>query len=225
MKNWNRPKLLVFDVNETLLNMEPVKVAINKFFKIDSAFQTWFSTLLQYAMVESINPPKIYLDFGQIAKASLYMLSKKLEISLIETEAKDLLALLSQLLPHKDVENGLKVLKEKGYKLVALTNGPNEVLKTQMAFADLTQYFNALYSVETVKSFKPQRITYEYVLNQQKVQAEEAMMVATHSWDIAGANAAGLQTAFIERKGQMYYPLMNEPTLIFPDIIELAQQL
>ncbi len=225
MEKWKKPKLIVFDVNETLLNMEPVKKAINQFFKSDSAFQIWFSTLLQYAMVESINPKEQYHDFGKIAKASLIMLSEKFEIHLKDAEANDLLSLVSKLPAHKEVKDALKALKEKGYKLVALTNGTSEVLKKQMSFAGLEQYFEALYSVQSVKSFKPQKITYDYVLKQQSVKAEEVIMVAAHSWDIHGANAAGLQTAFISRPGLMHYPLKKEPTLICKDLLVLANKI
>lgn len=225
MVKWNKPKLIIFDVNETLLNMEPVKKAINEFFNTDTAFQIWFSTLLQYAMVESINPPKTYHHFSEIAKGSLFMLSEKFKIPINDAEVKDLLSLISNLSSHADVHQSLMALKEKGFTLVALTNGTNEVLKNQMASADLLQFFEAVYSVETIKSFKPQKITYEYVLKQHSVKPEEAMIVAAHSWDIHGANAAGLQTAFIARPGQMYYPLMNEPTLVCKDLFELADNM
>ncbi len=225
MEKWKKPKLIVFDVNETLLNMEPVKKSINQFFKSDSAFQIWFSTLLQYAMVESINPTGQYNDFSKIAKASLLMLSEKFEIPLKDAEANDLLSLVGKLPAHKEVKDALKALKVKGYKLVALTNGTTEVLKKQMNFAGLEQYFEALYSVESVNSFKPQKITYDYVLKQQSVKPEEVIMVAAHSWDIHGANAAGLQTAFISRPGLMYYPLKKEPTFTAIDILELANMI
>ncbi len=37
-------------------------------------------------------------------------------------------------------------------------------------------------------------------------------MVAAHGWDIAGALAAGMQAAFIERKGQVL-PLVPKPEI------------
>lgn len=225
MKNWNKPRLLVFDVNETLLDMGLVKVEINRFFNNEGAFQIWFSTLLQYAMVESINPPNKYRHFGKIAVAGLQMLSKKLQIAIKEEDIDRILTLMVQLPTHKDVSSGLSALKAKGYSMVALTNGTVDVLKKQMSHADLSHFFEAVYSVESVESYKPQKITYQYVLDQQHIKAEEAMMVAAHSWDITGANAAGLQTTFIARPGQMYYPLMEEPSLVCKDLLELANRM
>lgn len=64
-----KPKLLVFDVNETLLDLGKIKTAIQKELPETNAFNLWFSTLLQYAMVESITNQ--YHSFGDIGKATL----------------------------------------------------------------------------------------------------------------------------------------------------------
>jgi 2-haloacid dehalogenase len=55
--------------------------------------------------------------------------------------------------------------------------------------------------------------------------AREAMMVAAHGWDIAGAQAAGLQTAFVARPGKVLYPLAEKPDHIVNDFEELADLL
>ncbi len=42
-----RPKLLIFDVNETLLDLGKLQQAVNLEFKSEFAFKQWFSLLLQ----------------------------------------------------------------------------------------------------------------------------------------------------------------------------------
>lgn len=43
-----KPKLIVFDVNETLLDLKPLKSKVNQALGNDLAFDLWFSTLLYY---------------------------------------------------------------------------------------------------------------------------------------------------------------------------------
>ncbi|MFM9815927.1 HAD hydrolase-like protein, partial [Streptomyces scabiei] len=91
----------------------------------------------------------------------------------------------------------LQALKDSGYKLVSLTNSSNNGVKAQFESAGLTDYFEARYSIEDIKIYKPDLRAYEWALKQLNVKAEDALMVAAHGWDVAGAKAAGLQTAFI----------------------------
>ena len=49
-----KPKLLIFDVNETLLDMEPLKHSINTALGNQYAFDIWFPQLLQYSLVETL---------------------------------------------------------------------------------------------------------------------------------------------------------------------------
>jgi 2-haloacid dehalogenase len=219
----NKPQLLIFDVNETLLDLGKIKSAIHQVFQNEDAFSIWFSTLLQYSMVESIC--NTYHGFGEIGKATLKMTAKKLKVDITDDEISGILDLITQLQPHPDVKGGLKNLKSNGFLLVALTNGSLEALNAQMKYAGLTPYFDKLYSVEEVKSFKPQGKTYQYVLSDMNCKAENAMMIAAHPWDIAGAKAVGMQTAFIERKGQIYYPLMEKADFHVTNLKELAENI
>jgi 2-haloacid dehalogenase len=60
----------------------------------------------------------------------------------------------------------LKMTAQKmGFNLVTLTNRSNKVVNDQMNYAELKKYFDHLFSVEDVKSFKPQAEAYQYVLN------------------------------------------------------------
>ena len=48
---------------------------------------------------------------------------------------------------------------------------------------------------------------------------------AGEPWDLIGAQACGMQTAFIARPGSAWYPLADEPTHSVRDIGELADTL
>ncbi|WP_296620854.1 haloacid dehalogenase type II [Marivirga sp.] len=218
-----KPKLLVFDVNETLLDLEKIKVKIQDKFQDKTSFSLWFATLLQYSMVKSITNQ--YHSFGEIGKSTLRMTAEKLNKNISEEEISGILSLITELPPHPEVKSALEKFQSMNYQIIALTNGSLEAVKAQMKFAGIDQYFERLFSVEEVKSFKPQPITYQYVLKEMNIAAEEALMIAAHPWDLAGAKAVGMQTAFIERPSQVYYPLLEKADFMVKNLEELVERL
>ena len=214
---------LIFDVNETLLDLEPLKKSINSALKDQNAAEVWFAQLLHYSLVESIT--NVYHDFSEIGAAVLKMNAQKHSLNLSDQEIKKILSPIKTLHPYPEVEFGLKQLRDSGYQMVAFSNGKPSVLKKQLEFSQLEQYFDHILSVEGVKKYKPHLDSYHYALKKVGASPENTMMVAAHGWDITGAARAGLQTAFIARKGKFAFPLAPEPSIITTNIKTLAAEL
>ncbi len=219
----SKPRLLIFDVNETLLDLKPMKVAINNALANELAFDNWFSSLLHYSLVESITGK--YQDFGKVGAATLKMTAEKFDKQISESKIKDVLSLIKKLPPHPDVVQGLTILKNSGVKMVALTNGTMEVVKAQMAFAEIDHFFDELFSVENVKQYKPHPSTYTHVVKEMKASPIYTMLIAAHGWDIAGAQRAGLMTGFVARPGKFPYPLAEEADITGSNILSIAKEL
>ena len=66
---------------------------------------------------------------------------------------------------------------------------------------------------------------YAYALEQCKVEAPEAMLVAVHPWDTDGARRAGLSAAWIDRRGSTYPDYFLAPDLTASSLLDLAAQL
>ena len=219
-----RPQVIFFDVNETLLDMAPLKQAVNAAFGNPAAFSQWFGLLLQHSLVATVTDQ--YFTFGSLADAALDMAAHMLQAKpLSHAQKHELTALLTQLPPHPDVPAGLHRLRAAGYRLVALTNSAPAALAAQMQHAGLSEYFEQQLSVDAVRRYKPHPDTYRYALAQADVAPAHALLVAAHGWDVAGALAAGLQAAFIARPGQTLYPLAPPPTYQAPTLTALAEQL
>lgn len=219
----NRPQLLIFDVNETLLALTPIQIAINKYLRSEAAFDHWFSKLLQFSLVETLTGE--YRDFGDIGAATLKMTAQKFSVEPSEEKIREILGQITHLNPHPEVPGALKKLKESGYRIVTLTNGGQKTLEQQIRNSGLAEFFDALYSVEAVQKFKPHPATYRYVLEKEKVDANKAMLIAAHAWDVTGAQRAGLQSAFIERKGKFLYPIAEKPNLTGKTLQDIAEAL
>ncbi|MDT0687719.1 haloacid dehalogenase type II [Autumnicola psychrophila] len=218
-----KPNLLIFDVNETLLDLNPLKKAVNNALQNDLVFESWFPMLLQYSLVETITHQ--YHDFTEVGVATFKMLAGKMNLSFSEKEIREILGHIRKLPPHPEVIEALQKLQNQKFRMIALTNGKPTVAEEQLKFANIDTFFESVVSVDVVKKYKPHKETYEHVLQKSGVSAENAMLVAAHGWDIAGAKSSGLKAAFIKRKGKFLYPLAEKPELEAVDMLDLAQKL
>jgi len=220
-----KPTLLIFDVNETLLDLAPLKTSVGKALGGREEFvPLWFSTMLHYSLAETLSGN--YHSFGEIGIAALKMVAETQGTELKHQDARDAVVTpLVSLPPHHDVVTGLKMLSENGFRTVSLTNSSAEAAETQLRNAGLTELFEKRYSVERVKVYKPHPDTYRMVINDLGVTPEEGMMVAAHAWDLAGAKNVGLQTAFIARPGTALYPNVAKPDYVVNDLPELVKHL
>ncbi|SJN31622.1 Putative FMN hydrolase; 5-Amino-6-(5'-phosphoribitylamino)uracil phosphatase [Pseudoalteromonas sp. JB197] len=66
----NKPKVLIFDVNETLLDLDSMRASIGEALGgREDLLPLWFSTMLHHSLVSTVIGD--YQDFGQIGVASL----------------------------------------------------------------------------------------------------------------------------------------------------------
>src|SRR5262245_7489206 len=72
-RSQSRRRILVFDVNETLLDMKALDPLFERAFGRPDVRGQWFSTVLLYSNVVSLAGP--YADFGAIGGAALDMVA------------------------------------------------------------------------------------------------------------------------------------------------------
>ena len=217
-----KPSILFFDVNETLLDLsflkEKITTALGNRRELVSL---WFSTLLHYSLVA--NTIEAYKGFGQIGVAALQMVAAGNDISLTKQQAEAaVIKPFKTLKPYSEVRTSLLALREQGFRLVALTNSSQKGLEEKLKFAGIADCFDTLLSCEPVQKFKPAPEVYNWAMTTMGVLPENAMMIATHGWDIAGAQSVGMQTAFINRPGKQQYPLVPEADYVVDDLSQLA---
>lgn len=221
-ENLERPKVLFFDVNETLLDLTQMKTQVGKALNgRDDLLSLWFTTMLQYSLVTTASGQ--YEHFGYIGAAALQMVAKNNGINITESQAREVIVEALRGLPaHPDVKNALADLKNDGYKLVSFTNSSNAGVKKQFESAGLTDFFDERLSVEDIGKFKPFRETYEWGARKMGIKQNEAMLVAAHGWDVAGALWAGWRAAFISRPGKQIFPLAPKTEINETDLQKVA---
>lgn len=218
-----RPKLIVFDVNETLLDLTPLKNKVYQVMENSTAFDLWFSTLLHYSLVETVTDN--YSDFSSIASATFRMVAQKFQTDISDARINKILETIEQLPPHSDVISALSQLADAEITMVALTNGNQKVAESQLAHAKIDRFFTQIISVEGIGRYKPHPDAYSFVLKKMETSPEDTLLIAAHGWDIVGAKRARMQTAFIERKGKYMYPLGESPDLTATTVLEIVEKL
>jgi len=217
------PRIYVFDVNETLLDLRALDPLFADTFGDAAARREWFSQMLQLAFVSTITAE--YRDFGSLGAAALDMLASRRGVSLKSERRTALLGGLRQLPPHPEVPTSLKRLREAGLRLVSLTNSTLAVSQAQLAHANLDSHFERQFSADTVHRLKPAPEPYQMVARELGVPLADLCLVAAHTWDIAGALKAGCSTAFIARPGMVLDPFAARPHIVGTDLSEIADQL
>ena len=225
IKTTEAPKVIFFDVNETLLDLQSMQKSVGDALGgREDLLPLWFSTMLHYSLVDTTTGR--YHNFGEIGVAALMMVAEINGIDISKEDAKMAIVTPLQSLPaHPDVKEGLRMLKDQGYTLVSLTNSSNKGVQTQFENAELTEFFDRRLSVEDIKKYKPHLDAYKWAADQMGVKPEDTLMVAAHGWDTAGAKAAGMKAAFIKRDGKVMYPLAISPDFVVNDVIDLAETL
>ncbi|MGA9649816.1 haloacid dehalogenase type II [Pedobacter sp.] len=220
-----RPKVLFFDVNETLLDLANVKHSVAKALNgKQELLSLWFTTMLQYSLVATVG--RHYEDFGSIGAATLRMVAANNGISISDNDARDAVIIpLQSLSSHPEVKNALASLRQNGYKLVSLTNSSNQGVEAQFKHAGLLEMFDGRLSTEFLGKFKPHSDVYDWAARSMGCKPGECLLVAAHGWDIAGALWSGWRAAFIQRPGAQLYPLAPEPEMSAPDLTIIANNL
>ncbi|WP_339654921.1 haloacid dehalogenase type II [Flavobacterium frigidarium] len=223
MSTINNKPVIVFDVNETLLDMTPLKKSVNELLGEEQGFKIWFGMLLHYSTVS--NNIEEYNDFTTIASATLKMAAISMKKEVSDDQIKNTLSLIKTLQTYPDVEKGLTLLKESGFRLITLTNSPDGALQAQLENSKLAHFFEQALSIDALGKYKPAPETYRWAAEKLAVTPEEMLLVAAHGWDIAGASHAGLATGFVAREGQSLYSLSKDPDFIADDILKMAEKL
>jgi len=219
----SRSKVIVFDVNETLLDVNALGPQFQRIFGDARIGQEWFSNVVLYSQVTTIAGP--YADFGKIARASLEMTAAAHGVALAPVDRDGILRGLVSLPAHPDVRDGLQTLRSAGFRLVTLTNSAPAAVEQQLKNASIAAYFERAFSVDTVEKFKPAADVYRLVAAELHVDVSQLRLVAAHAWDVLGAMRAGCAAAFIARPGKALYPLAEKPDIVGPTLREVAAEI
>jgi 2-haloacid dehalogenase len=220
------PSVLVFDVNETLIDIESMAPLFTRIFGDSRVLREWFADVVMYSMTITLSD--CYVDFFSLAQGVLQMVAQIHRVRVTDEDLRAVADGMRMMPAHGDVTAGLGKLREEGYRLVTLTNSPHSPHgPSPLEYAGLGGFFERQFSVDTFRVFKPAAQVYRHVARQLNVPPSACMMVSAHVWDTIGAQNAGFSSALLTRPGNAALPIsgLPQPTIIAWDLHELAKQL
>ena len=216
---------IVFDVNETLLDITTLEPFFDRVFGNATVLREWFAELILYSQTVTLSG--IYVPFGDLAGGVLRMVGENKQIAVQDTDVSELKSLIGSMPAYGDVVPALTKLRDAGFTLVTLTNSAPSPAPTPLEKAGIAALFDDHFSVAEAGNFKPHPSTYQMVADRLGVDISSLCMVACHIWDTIGAQSAGCQGAFIARphNNVLYIPGVPRPDFTSDDLSDLADQI
>ena len=218
------PSICVFDVNETLLDIEYIGPLFLRLFGERKVLREWFGQLVFYSNVVTLSGS--YVPFFDLGQGVLKMLGEIYHIGIKDSDVEELRMRMLTMPAHADVPPGLKLLQDAGFRLATLTNSPPVRGPSPLQNAGLGGWFEKSFSVDQVRRFKPAPEVYHMVADEMGVSPSQICMVAAHVWDTIGAQSVGCSGALIARQGNAPLQVegLPEPQIVGPTLPEIAAQ-
>jgi len=206
-----RPDVVAFDVNETLLDLAPVRAALVEAGEPESLLPTVFArTLLTGVAAVAVGSWCRFRDAFDAALAQTSDLSPAQRSAVADT--------FGELAPHPDVEPALRRLTEAGIRVVTLSHGSPGVAEAGLARGGITPLVERSLTSESIRAWKPSREVYLWAAGVCDVPPARMALVAAHGWDVQGAQRAGLIGAWFPRSERSYPAVYDEPHVVADDL-------
>jgi len=192
-------KLIVFDLWNTLI---PTTIDWPHMLSMLKKQNTPLSEFI--SRYERATQTKKYKDFEEFRKDFIKEFDSDSE--LLEQELYEVFTnRLDKIYFFPEVEGVLLKLKKQGYKLALLTNTENIAFNKVDSLLNISEYFDFLGLSYEIKSVKPEKKMFDFVLKKAGVSPSEALMVGDSlRSDITGSQSVGMHNAWVNRKGKSF---------------------
>ena len=214
-------KAIVFDAYGTLFDVnsaaEKCKDKIGD--KWEGFANYWRTTQLEYTWLRSLM--KRHKDFWHVTEESLDKSMKAFKIN--NSMKNELLNLYKVLSPYPEVQEVLKSLKAKEYKLSILSNGTPSLLNELVKSNSLDNVFNDIFSIEEVGIYKPDAKVYNMPIKKYQVKNEEIAFLSANTWDVSGGGNYGYNAIWVNRNNNIFDNLDYKPKNEINNLMQLLE--
>ena len=195
-------KAIIFDAYGTLFDVnsaaEKCKDKIGD--KWEGFANYWRTTQLEYTWLRSLM--NRHKDFWQVTEDSL---DKSMQAFKIDSSMRnELLDLYKVLSTFPEVKEVLNKLKKKNYKLAILSNGTPSLLKELVKSNNLDNIFDDIFSIEEVKTYKPDPKVYNIPIKKYQIQKNEVAYLSANTWDVSAGGNYGFNPVWINRSNSIF---------------------
>lgn len=219
-------KVCMFDQYGTVVDMQGGLVAIAEPFLRKkgwkgsaNSFVTWWRrTHFENSMIDALLHRE-HTPYREIGHRAVAHVMDRAGIDYTRDEVRYLVGEIEKLKPFPEVPEALAKLHTR-YQLVVLSNGDPDMLETAKQYHRIP--FDKVISVAEANSFKPHVATYTKAAELCGLKPDQILFVANHAFDCIGAKAAGMRTAFIDRRSRPFGETPHQPDILVPTMKDLA---
>lgn len=210
-----------FDVLGTVCSLDAVEARLRQLGAPPCSIDLWLANALHAATALALRGD--YAPFHEVLGLTLPETLLHLGLDRVcQGEQQHLLDAFAELDPDPEAEQAARLLHEGGHTLLALTNGAEDVTWRLLERGGLAPLFGEVVSCDLFGVPKPHPRVYESV--RARAPGEDGpWLIAAHTWDVAGAAAAGLRTVWVGGPPCAYPELYPEPDVIAPGLAAAAR--
>jgi 2-haloacid dehalogenase len=109
------PSVLVFDVNETLLDIESMAPFFGRIFGDPQVLREWFGQLVMYSMTVTLSGH--YVDYITLGQGLLRMLADIHHVNITDDDVRAVREGMLTMPAHPDARDALTALRDSGFRL------------------------------------------------------------------------------------------------------------
>ena len=218
MFGWSRPRrprVVAFDIIGTVFPLEPLRPDVVGLGLPPAGLEGWFAAALRDAF--ALSSAGDFKPFTTVLHGALDQVLTEQGLAPSTAARARLMEGMKHLPARPDAREAFVTLARAGVRIIALRMGAGASTRSLLKAAALDRFVERIVSVEEVKLFKPRREVYDHAARVAGVKAGRLALVAVHPWDINGAKAAGLTTAYVSAErpfpGVMRAPDVQAPSL------------
>jgi 2-haloacid dehalogenase len=214
-------KACVFDAYGTLFDVNSAAAKCKE--KLGSKWEgfanAWRTTQLEYTWLRSLM--KKHKNFWGITEDSL---DHTMETFKIKKEMRnELLDLYKKLSPYPEVKKCLDGLKSKNIKIAILSNGTPDLLEMLVESNNIKNYFDGIFSIESVGIYKPDSRVYEMPVKKYDCKPENICFMSSNTWDVSGGGVFGYNAVWVNRSNKVFDKLSYKPKYVINNLEELLK--
>jgi len=144
---------------------------------------------------------------------------------LVHESIKDeLLNLYKILSPFEEVQETLKKLRKKNYKLAILSNGTPSLINKLVKSNNLENFFDDIFSIENVRVYKPSSQVYDLPIKKYNIKKNEVAFLSANTWDVCGGGNYGYEAIWVNRNSNIFDNLDYKPKLEIKNLSGLLNE-
>jgi 2-haloacid dehalogenase len=167
-----------------------------------------------------------YENFVVCTRQALDYTDSLLQTDLDESAKTALMQVYRMLPAYPDVPASLQALADAGFRMFGFSNGVADAVSGLLEHARIDQYFEAVVSVDTLRTFKPSPDVYRHFIDVAATDAENCWLVSSNGFDVIGAVSAGMKAAWLQRSSAVVFdPWGIDATLVVNSLSELPAKI